>query len=245
MRKWMIEFLRKFENRGIKIARVSSILITKSINLQLFTLILYGVEARCHRSRFSVLRPFIEKSMVGKIEWLIFILSTLIMFFDSFVIVCFYNTQLCQVVTYYSSVHSHSGSSIYFLELFLLYAVPPSLPHNTIDPIRPSPFTMPRLNWIWIVRRKLLRERRSCHEPCHLIVGHRRRQCDPSSAQLGSWGTQEIICTGFRPTFAFALYCDWRSDVYYKCMLLASSEITINNNNDNNNIELIINLKVS
>ena len=34
----MVEFLRKFENRGIKIAQVNSILITKSINLQLFTL---------------------------------------------------------------------------------------------------------------------------------------------------------------------------------------------------------------
>ena len=38
----MIEFLRKFENRGIKIARVNAILITKSINLLLCTLILYG-----------------------------------------------------------------------------------------------------------------------------------------------------------------------------------------------------------
>ena len=28
MRKWMLEFLRKFENRSIKIARVNSILIT-------------------------------------------------------------------------------------------------------------------------------------------------------------------------------------------------------------------------
>ena len=43
MRKWMVEFLRKFDNRGIKIARVNSILITKSINLESFTLILYGV----------------------------------------------------------------------------------------------------------------------------------------------------------------------------------------------------------
>ena len=43
MRKWMIEFLRKFENRGTKIARVKSILITKFINLPLFSLILYGV----------------------------------------------------------------------------------------------------------------------------------------------------------------------------------------------------------
>ena len=39
----MVEFLRKFENRGTKIAWVNSILITKSINLQLFTLIWYGV----------------------------------------------------------------------------------------------------------------------------------------------------------------------------------------------------------
>ena len=41
-KKWMIEFLGKFENRSIKIARVNSIIITKSINLQLCTLILYG-----------------------------------------------------------------------------------------------------------------------------------------------------------------------------------------------------------
>ena len=33
----MIEFLRKYENRSIKIARVNSILITKFINLQLFS----------------------------------------------------------------------------------------------------------------------------------------------------------------------------------------------------------------
>ena len=43
MRKWMFEFLRKFENRGIKILLLNSILITKSINLQLFSLILYCV----------------------------------------------------------------------------------------------------------------------------------------------------------------------------------------------------------
>ena len=43
MRKWTVEFIRKFENRGIKISRVNSILITKSINLQLFNLILYSV----------------------------------------------------------------------------------------------------------------------------------------------------------------------------------------------------------
>ena len=34
---------RKFENRDIKIAPVNSILITKSIYVQLFTLIVYGV----------------------------------------------------------------------------------------------------------------------------------------------------------------------------------------------------------
>ena len=36
----MIEFLRKFENRGIKIATVNSIRITKSINLLLFCTLL-------------------------------------------------------------------------------------------------------------------------------------------------------------------------------------------------------------
>ena len=36
-------FSEKFENRGIKIAQVNSILITKYINLQLCTLILSGV----------------------------------------------------------------------------------------------------------------------------------------------------------------------------------------------------------
>ena len=37
----------ELDNRGIKIAWVNSIHITKSINLQLFTLILYGVDVRC------------------------------------------------------------------------------------------------------------------------------------------------------------------------------------------------------
>ena len=69
MRKWMIEFLRKFENRGIKIARVNSILIAKSINLQFLTLILYVVGVRCDRSRFSADIPFIEKSMVEVIPF--------------------------------------------------------------------------------------------------------------------------------------------------------------------------------
>ena len=44
MRKWMIKFLRKFDNCGIKIARVNLILITNPINLQLSTFIFYGVE---------------------------------------------------------------------------------------------------------------------------------------------------------------------------------------------------------
>ena len=39
----MVEFAWKFEIRGIIIARVNSIRIIKSINLQLFTLIWYGV----------------------------------------------------------------------------------------------------------------------------------------------------------------------------------------------------------
>ena len=42
MRKWIVQFLRKFENRGIKIARINSIRITKSIDSRLF-LIMYGV----------------------------------------------------------------------------------------------------------------------------------------------------------------------------------------------------------
>ena len=42
MRKWMVEFLRKFENGGVKIARVNLILITKSMDFQLFTFILCG-----------------------------------------------------------------------------------------------------------------------------------------------------------------------------------------------------------
>ena len=42
-RKYIVEFLRKFENRSIKAARINSILITKSTNLQIFTYIFYGV----------------------------------------------------------------------------------------------------------------------------------------------------------------------------------------------------------
>ena len=58
----MVEFLRKFENRGIKIAPVNSILITKSIDLVIY-FNFDGVGVRCDRRRFSVLSPFIEKSM--------------------------------------------------------------------------------------------------------------------------------------------------------------------------------------
>ena len=65
MRKWMCEFFLKFENRSNKIARINSILITKSTNLQLFTLILYNFGVRCDLWRFSVVSPFIEKSMVS------------------------------------------------------------------------------------------------------------------------------------------------------------------------------------
>ena len=68
MRKWMIEFLRKFENRGIKINRVNSILITKSINSLLFPVILYGVAVRYARGRFSELSPFIEKSIYEELH---------------------------------------------------------------------------------------------------------------------------------------------------------------------------------
>ena len=60
----MFEFLRKFESHGIKIARVTSIRITKSINLRYW----YDVGLRYDRGRFSVQRPFIEKSMVQHIS---------------------------------------------------------------------------------------------------------------------------------------------------------------------------------
>ena len=43
---------------------VNSIYITKSINLQIFTLILNGVRVRCDGRRFSVLSPFIENSIL-------------------------------------------------------------------------------------------------------------------------------------------------------------------------------------
>ena len=58
----MIEFLRKLENRGIKIARELD--SYHQINkFTVFTLIVYGVVVHCDRMRFSVHSPFIEKSM--------------------------------------------------------------------------------------------------------------------------------------------------------------------------------------
>ena len=53
----MIKFLRKFEDRSIKMAQVHLILITKSTNLPLFTLFLYRFEIRCDLRQYSVVRP--------------------------------------------------------------------------------------------------------------------------------------------------------------------------------------------
>ena len=64
IRKWIIEFLRKFENCGIQITWVDAILIKNCINLQLFPFILQDVGVRRDRIRYSVHSPFIEKSMV-------------------------------------------------------------------------------------------------------------------------------------------------------------------------------------
>ena len=78
MRKWTVEFLRKFKNRGTKIAGVISILIIKAINLQLFTLISYGVGVLCDRRLISVLSPFIVKSMVHHFDLWSFYFSLLL-----------------------------------------------------------------------------------------------------------------------------------------------------------------------
>ena len=51
IRKWMDEFLRKFENSRIKIALVNSIIITKFINLPSFCTVL-GV--RCDGNIFKL-----------------------------------------------------------------------------------------------------------------------------------------------------------------------------------------------
>ena len=73
MQKWMVKFLRKFKNRDTKIARVNSILINKSVNLQLFTLILYSVGGSdvmlTSSNKPPVLSPFIEKSMPTVIKF--------------------------------------------------------------------------------------------------------------------------------------------------------------------------------
>ena len=68
MRKWMVEFLRKFENRAIKSGRYNSILITK---IRKFTAIYFNfvwcwgsvVMLTCLNKQ-QVLSPFIEKCMV-------------------------------------------------------------------------------------------------------------------------------------------------------------------------------------
>ena len=52
MKKWMVEFLRKFESRGDKISRVNSIRITKSVNLLSFCTMLQGV--RCDVDIFKL-----------------------------------------------------------------------------------------------------------------------------------------------------------------------------------------------
>ena len=54
----MVKFLRNFDSRGIKIARVNSILITDQ-----FTEILNGVRVRFDRGRFFEHSPFIYMSM--------------------------------------------------------------------------------------------------------------------------------------------------------------------------------------
>ena len=50
----MVELVRKFKKRGIKITRVNSILITISINLQLFTWILYVLGVSCDVDIFKL-----------------------------------------------------------------------------------------------------------------------------------------------------------------------------------------------
>ena len=48
---------------ALKLLEFNAILIMKSINLLLFTLIFYGFGVRCDLRQFSALSPFIEKSM--------------------------------------------------------------------------------------------------------------------------------------------------------------------------------------
>ena len=63
MRKWMVEFLRKFDNRNIKIVRVNLIRITKFTNLLKFCSVL---RVSCDVEILNlppVRSPLIEKSM--------------------------------------------------------------------------------------------------------------------------------------------------------------------------------------
>ena len=62
----MIEFIRKFENRGIKIARVDSILIGKSINSQFYCLILYGLGSFVKEGDFPCI-VHLQRSLFGVI----------------------------------------------------------------------------------------------------------------------------------------------------------------------------------
>ena len=60
-------------SENLRIVALKLLVLTRSLSpnqyiyifLILITLILYGVMVRCDRRRFSVLSPFIEKSMVG------------------------------------------------------------------------------------------------------------------------------------------------------------------------------------
>ena len=61
MQKWMVEFLRRFENSGIKIAGVNSILITKSNDLLLLTLSLSVLVVRCDVDLLHLYREVYDK----------------------------------------------------------------------------------------------------------------------------------------------------------------------------------------
>ena len=63
MRKLMVEFLSKFVNRAIKIARVNSIRITKSINLLSFCTVLGSVVMLTFLNLPPDPCPLIEKSV--------------------------------------------------------------------------------------------------------------------------------------------------------------------------------------
>ena len=99
MRKWMIEFFKKIENRGIKIARVNYILITNSLNLQLLTFILYGVGVRCDRlRRFSVHSLFIEKSVLIDIHMCVCVFSVCVVCVCVFI--CVFSEETCLLYQY-------------------------------------------------------------------------------------------------------------------------------------------------